>query len=845
MIDTKFVERIARELSVDASQVAKAIELLDGGATGPFVARFRNDATGNLSEAQLDMVAERNAFFTGFVNRRNSILQTIEKQGKLTDELRATIEGCEDKASLEDLYLPFKNRRMTKATLARQKGLEPLAERLLNQAPADQDIQRLATGFISSEKAVSSVEEALEGACFIISERIVMDPKVRGMIRAHMLTEGRITSRSTKNAEGKKTKFEAYYNFAEPVATIPSHRMLAILRGVKMGVLRMDLTIHDDQVFSEVLALYVEQPGSSFEPHLHQALEDAYYRHLRPALEHDVIEMVRQRAEKEAIRVFEENTRNLLLAPPAGPIVVLGVEPGLRTGCKLAVVDDSGGLLETRTIQPHPPESDAEGAARTVLELVEKYRPKAIAVGNGTAARETSQFFNQLIAKHALKDILCVIVNAVGTSVYATSKSGREEFPELDPSMRGAISVARRLQNPLAELVKVEPRQVGVGQYHHDVHQRQLREGLYHVVVSCVNLVGADLNKASVELLRYVSGINMGTAQNLVMRRNEIGGFKSREQLKEVDGIGAKAFEQCAGFLRLPGAENPLDATFIHPESYPVVEKIAASLNVGVGQLVRNRDLIETVDFSKFTDGVAGPHTLKDIREQLLRPGRDPRKRFRAPRFIDGITSFDDLKEGMEMEGVVTNVTDFGAFVDIGMNQDGLVHLSQMANRFVSDPRQIVKVGEIVKVKIIKLDKDVPRISLSMKAVSTHVKKRPRKPPVRREEVKPQEGTTERPAAVQPSRPRRGGQPDTRNDGRAERERRPKQEDGRRPSPPARDRDRGRDGDRGRDRTTDRRPPRRSERAREPQRAVSHADSKESLNTLLADQLAAIRDRFK
>ena len=831
MIEAKFVERIAREVSARVDQVAKAIELFDGGAAIPFVARYRRDVTGNLSEVQLETIADQNTCFDALMNRRASILEAIEKQGKLSDEVRAKIEVCEERGVLEDLYLPFKKSRPTKATVARQKGLAPLADLLMAQDPATQDMETRANDFVRPEKAISSVEEALDGARFILAERVTSDAEVRAMIRERMLNEGQITARSTKNAEGKKTKFEAYYDFSEPVAKIPSYRVLAILRGVKTGVLRMDIAIDDERMFGDLMAHYVKEPGSPFESHIRLALEEAYHRHLRPAMEHEVVGIMRKRADAEAIRVFRENTRNLLLAPPAGRLVVLGVEPGLRTGCQLAVVDKAGAFLESRTIYPNEPLNDTEGAEAAALALLQKHNVKAIAVGNGTAARETGRFFRQLLAKHGLKHVFCVFVNEAGLSVYSTGRLAREEFPELAAGIRDAIFIARRLQDPLAELVKIEPRHIGVGQYHHDVNQRQLREGLHRTVVSCVNQVGVDLNAAPVELLRYISGIQMGTAQNIAACRAQLGGFSTRQQLLEVDGIGPKVFEQCAGFLRLPNGENPLDATAIHPEAYRVVEKIAESLAVSVAELIRNRDLIEKVKFDQFESDGVGALTLRDIRDELLKPGRDPRNRFRVPKFLDGVYSVDDLEENMETEGIVTNVTDFGAFVDVGVHQDGLVHLSELANRFVREPRQVVKVGQVVKVKVVKVDKDVPRISLSMKAVAPPPKKRPRKPRSRRP-------APEQPVAAESDVPRGGrrderpaegrapGRPDGKRPPRGSRERRPEDraERSRRPGPKRQQR------------------PAAGDRVREFGRQGSHGGS---LNTQLAEQLAAIRDRFK
>jgi uncharacterized protein len=847
MIEAKFIQRIAEQMSVGAAQVAKAIELLDGGATIPFIARYRKDVTGNLDEVKLEGIADRNTYFRSLQDRRQSILDSIAKQEKLTDELRARIEDCYDKTSLEDLYLPFKPKRQTKATIAREKGLEPVAEYIWAQNPGGTTIEAFAAVFIRPEVGISTLEEALEGARHILAERIGEDAEARALLRERMMKQGKVTAHATKNAEGKKTKFETYYNFTESIASIPSHRFLAVLRGVKEGMLRMELEIDDAAVQTELLARYLREPGSMFDAAIREAVEDAYKRHLRPSIENEVVGMARERADLEAIRVFRENAENLLLAPPAGQINTIGVDPGMRTGCKLAAVDKLGDFKEAVTVFPNPPQSDIEGAEKALVEIMQKYDATAVAIGNGTGAREAAQFVKGALAKLEKPEAFSVFVNEAGASVYSASKIAREEFPDLDVTIRGAISIARRLQDPLAELVKIEPRHVGVGQYQHDVNQKELREGLQQTVVSCVNHVGVDLNSASFALLRYVSGIQANTATNIVAHRTKIGGFTSRKQLMEVDGIGPKIFEQCAGFLRIRSGETPLEATGIHPEAYPVVERIAESLGTSVEALIQDPTPLKTIDLAPFTDETIGILTLEDIRSELTKPARDPRREFKVPKFLDGISEVKDLEDGMEMEGVVTNVTDFGAFVDIGVHQDGLVHRSELANRFVRDPRDVVKVGEIVRIKVIKVDKDLPRISLSIKALQPAPARRPRREGAPRRapaSVGAPDGQAAAPGDRPDRPPRREGAPDQRRrDQDRDRGPRPQRDGDRRERP-----QQARDGER-----RERRPDRGEGQGRRPEkrhdrmpanRGGRHGDEGEKINTLLADQLAALRDKF-
>jgi uncharacterized protein len=837
MVEAKFVEQIAAELTLNVQHVSAAIHLLDGGATTPFIARYRKDAVGNLDETQLETIADRAAYFMGVMNRRKNIVETISKQGGLTDELQQKIEACQDRVILEDLYLPFKPRRPNKATMAMEQGLAPLADFILKQYPGLQILEEFAEGFVKPEKSISSPQEAIEGALYILAERFAMDPDSHAALRERMLEEGMLTVRATKNAEGTKTKFEAYYSFAEPVAKVSSHRMLAILRGANDGFLRVDITMDEERMFNALLARYVTQPGSIFEQAIRTALHEAYTRHLRPYIENEVLEILRKRAEEEAIRMCRDNARNLLLFPPAGPINVLGIIYAPKVGFKVAAVDGSGTCLEHQTIPFEESQNGSEAAEQALTALMEKHAAYTIAIGNGTGSREAARFINGVLAKKRNKGAFIMLINATPASSYASSRLAREELPDLDTGLREAVAVARRLQDPLAELVKVEPRAIGVGQYQHDVNQKQLREGLCRTLVSCVSRVGVDLNSAPAELLRYVSGLQMGTAQNIVETRKKLDGFKARSQLVEVDGIGPKVFEQCAGFLRVAGAENPLDSSGIHPEAYPVVEQIAQNLNVPVKQLIGNAALLARVDFAGYQTETVGPLALADIREELIKPAADPRGQFRLPRFLEGLSSIEDLHEGMETEGVVTNVTDFGAFVDVGVQQDGLVHLSELSRRFIKDPRAVIKAGEVVRVKVIKVDKETPRISLSMKAV----------------QARPRRRSTQRTQPQAKPRPTKRPHPDAaqtkQTPGRAPAGTRPREESEEMPRPrgarPER-RERGRDRDRGTKREDRRtgRTSKRPERDRASQKPVKYADSSGPLNTLLADQLAALRNKF-
>jgi uncharacterized protein len=724
MANSEILLRISKEVGAPVSRVETTIKLLEEGATVPFIARYRKEATGNLDEVKIRDIDEGRLYYKDLEARRATVLGSIEKQGKLTDELKARIEATYSKSELEDLYLPYKPKRKTKAAVALERGLEPLANYIWDQA-GEQVIGEFAQPFINPEKEVPAVEAALEGALHIIAERIAETPEIRKQLRELLLHEGKVRAKVVAGKETEKTKYEMYYNFEETVPKIPSHRMLAIRRGTREGVLTFSIDIENDKFLASLIGRVVRDPQSQFAPLVESAARDSYERLLLPSMQNEVRSMLRERAEAEAIKVFEENLRTLLLAPPAGPIGVVGIDPGQRTGCKVAVVDETGKFLENQTIHPTEPKQDLEGAEKILLDLVQRHNVRGIAIGNGTGSRETDSFVRSLVDKHKL-DVFVVVVNESGASVYSASKRAREEFPKLDVTVRGAISIARRLQDPLAELVKSEPKSIGVGQYQHDVDQKKLKRSLAGAVESCVNRVGVDLNSASVDLLKYVSGIGDKLAQNVVAYRDQHGLFKNRTQLREIEGFGDKTFEQAAGFLRIKDGENPLDRTAVHPESYSLVERMAASLGIGVNELIENAAQISAIDF-KTLENEAGRYTVADIREELLKPGRDPRDKFVVPKFREDVKEIADLKEGMELEGTVTNVTNFGAFVDLGVHQDGLVHISELSHKYVQDARQAVKVGDVVKVKVIGVDATMKRISLSMKAIMPKPPRRPRR----------------------------------------------------------------------------------------------------------------------
>jgi protein Tex len=707
---------IAQQLNIPLQSVIATLALLDGGGTVPFIARYRKEATGNLDEVAIGAIEEKAAYFRELEDRRETVLNTISEQGKLTPALEASIKAALDKTTLEDLYLPFKPKRRTKATIAREKGLEPLATYLWNQQTTGTPLADFATTFVSAEKGVASAAEALEGARHILAEQISETAEFRSHLRRLMLGEGLVTSSKVEDAPDPEGKFKMYYEYSEPASKIPSHRMLAIRRGSEENILYFQIELDPLKPVSYLKSKTVRKPGD-WQPQLELAVEDAWKRLLNLSIQTEVRLELKERSDAEAIRVFRENLQNLLLAPPAGPIGTLGVDPGIRTGCKLAVVDETGKLLDHSVIYPLEPKHDTVGAAKTLLALIQRYKVRAISIGNGTGSRETSAFIQDLLREANLSSVFSVVVNESGASVYSASEIARQEFPDLDLTVRGAISIARRLQDPLAELVKIDPKSIGVGQYQHDVDQRNLNKALEGTVENCVNRVGVDLNTASFALLRHVAGITERTAQKIVEFRNENGRFRSRVQLMAVPGFGPKTFEQAAGFLRIRDGENPLDMTAVHPESYPIVEKIASSLQVTVSELIARPAYVDSLKIEAFQTDKAGIYTLRDIREELRKPGRDPREQFIAPQFQSGVKEISDLTPGMILEGAVTNVTNFGAFVDIGVHQDGLVHVSELSSRFIKDPYEVVKVGQIVKVKVLSADAKAKRIALSIKAL--------------------------------------------------------------------------------------------------------------------------------
>jgi protein Tex len=713
ILSTEILLHITQSLNLSLHSLTAVIGLLNEGGTVPFIARYRKEATGNLDEVQIRAIEEQLAYFRDLVSRRETILVSILEQGKLTDDLKARIEATLNKSELEDLYLPYRPKRRTKATIARDRGLEPLAQYLWAQQTTAQPIVDYAATFINSEKEVATVEDALEGARHIVAETISENADLRRALRHLMFEEGVIVSKKSFDAVDEQEKFKMYYDYREPVKTIPSHRMLAIRRGETESVLYFLIETEPLRATSLLRARILRNNGD-WTPHMELAIDDSWKRLLSPSIQGELRLELKNRSDADAIQVFRDNLQNLLLAAPAGPISVLGIDPGLRTGCKIAVVDETGKFLAHDVLYLHTSKSAASGAGDILAALVAKHNVRAIAIGNGTASRETDAFVRDFLRERKLTNLFSVTVSESGASVYSASDIARQEFPDLDLTVRGAISIARRLQDPLSELVKVDPKSIGVGQYQHDVDQRQLQQSLETVIESCVNRVGVDLNTSSWTLLRYVAGVTERTALNIVAYRDQHGRFVSRTQLNKVPGIGAKTFEQAAGFLRIRDGENPLDCTAVHPESYPVVEQIAEALNAPITQLIQSPQLLSKLDAKQLS---AGTFTISDILEELRKPGRDPRDQFIAPSFSESVREFGDVQPDMVLEGVVTNVTKFGAFVDIGVHQDGLIHISELSNRFIKEPSEAVKAGQIVKVKVLSSDAKTKRIALSMKAL--------------------------------------------------------------------------------------------------------------------------------
>lgn len=709
---------IAQELSLQLIQVQSALELFAEGATIPFIARYRKERTGTLDELQLRDISDRFTYLTELEERKKTILEAIKSQGKLTEDLKVKIENCLQKNELEDLYLPYKPKRRTRATAAREKGLEPLAEwiKSLNTPQAKPfSLEAEAAQYLSAEKGVNSVEEALKGAADILAEEVSEKAELRAYLRDYLMQSGTMTSRIKEEYPEGSTKFEMYRNYQAPAKSIQPHNMLALLRGESEGILEVELRFDESTVLAYLESQEIKTRIAAVRDFYQGMLKDAFNRLMKTSLVTEIRSDRKAFADLESIKTFESNLRELLLSAPAGMKPTLAIDPGFRTGCKVAVLDQTGKFLEYQAIFPHQAQAQRQQAANTVKRLIETYKIELIAIGNGTASRETDEFITEVIATLEKKPIK-VMVNESGASIYSASDVAISEFPDLDITIRGAISIGRRLQDPLAELVKIDPKSIGVGQYQHDVDQKLLKKKLDETVESCVNYVGVDLNTASKELLTFVSGITPTVANNIVAYRNQNGAFKNRRQLLKVPKLGPKAFEQAAGFLRIRGGENPLDNTAVHPESYVVVEAIAQDLKVNLKDTTQFSSQIKSVNLKKYVTDKVGEPTLRDIIRELEKPGRDPRDEFKYATFKKGIKEISDLQVGMELEGIVTNVANFGAFVDIGVHQDGLVHISQLADRFVDDPKQIVKVGQVVKVRVLEVNEKLKRISLSMRS---------------------------------------------------------------------------------------------------------------------------------
>lgn len=710
---------LATELQLQPHQVQNALELLAEGATIPFIARYRKERTHEMNEVQLRDLSDRYTYLTELEERKKVILNAIAEQGKLSDELKAKITSCLQKTELEDLYLPYKPKRRTRATIAREKGLEPLAAfiKSLNvKNGVTASLEAEAAKYISEEKGVKTAEEALKGASDILAEEVAEKAELRAYLRVYLLESGLFISRIKDEHPEGTTKFEMYRNYQIKVKNIAPHNMLALCRGEAEKILNFEIAFDEDFVLSYLELQEIKTKVRAVRDFYQAMLKDAFNRLMKNSLIGEVISEKKTYSDIESIKTFEANLRELLLSAPAGMKPTLAIDPGFRTGCKVAVLEQTGKFLEYQAVFPHQAVEQRKKAAQTIKNLIEKYQIELIAIGNGTASRETDEFVVEVLANCERKPVK-VMVNESGASIYSASKVALEEFPDLDITVRGAISIGRRLQDPLAELVKIDPKSIGVGQYQHDVDQKLLKKKLDETVESCVNYVGVDLNTASKELLTFVSGITPTVANNIIAYRNENGAFKNRRQLLKVAKLGPKAFEQAAGFLRIRGSENPLDNTAVHPESYSLVESIAKDLQLPLNQVTEIAEKLKKTNIKKYITDTIGEPTLRDILSELEKPGRDPRAEFKYATFKDGIKEIKDLQIGMELEGIITNVANFGAFVDIGVHQDGLVHISQLADRFVDDPQKIVKVGQVVKVQVLEINEKLKRIGLSMKAV--------------------------------------------------------------------------------------------------------------------------------
>lgn len=720
------IRKVATELGIAVSQVESTIGLLDEGATIPFISRYRKEMTGSLDEVQVADVRDRMEQLRTLEHRREFILTTIEEQGKMTDELRAKIIAADNILALEDLYLPYKPKRKTRATAAREKGLEPLALKLMEQS--NFDVHAEAAKYIDAEKGVADADDALDGARDILAEMISEDSETRDMLRKLFREQGLVRSRVVAGKEDEGEKFRDYFNWDEKLMSCPSHRMLAMRRGENEGVLMLDIAPDAETAIAMVEKKFVKGRGEVADQ-MKAAVVGSYKRLLQPSLETEFRQLTKDDADIKAIEVFAQNLRELMLASALGQKTILAIDPGFRTGCKVVVLDRQGKLLENDVIYPHQSQREVREAEDTIFRLLAKHHVEAIAIGNGTAGRETEEFVRSIA--ELPKEIIVVMVNESGASIYSASAAAREEFPDQDVTVRGAVSIGRRLADPLAELVKIDPKSIGVGQYQHDVDQTLLKKKLDEVVESCVNAVGVELNTASKQLLSYVSGIGPTLAKSIVEYRDAHGPFKSRKELMDVPRLGEKAFEQAAGFLRIRNGKHPLDRSAVHPESYHIVERMANDLGTTIEDLLQDKEQRKKIDAKKYVSETVGLPTLNDIIQELEKPGRDPRKTFEVFKFQDGVNSIEDLKENMRLPGIVTNVTNFGAFVDIGVHQDGLVHVSQLADRFVDDPAKVVKVGQKVMVTVTEVDVKRKRIALSMKGeAAASSKPQPKAPPI-------------------------------------------------------------------------------------------------------------------
>ncbi|MBV5314243.1 MAG: RNA-binding transcriptional accessory protein [Prolixibacteraceae bacterium] len=709
MMDKNIIRLIAQRVGIQESQVVNTIGLLDEGATVPFISRYRKERTGSLDEVQIEAIKDEKERVEELLKRKETILKTIQEQNLLTSELQKRIEDCFDTTELEDIYLPYKPKRRTRAMIAREKGLEPLAKIIMKQN--ETDVERRAHSFVN--EMVESVDDALAGARDIIAEWINENEKARSIVRRAFDSGAFISSKVIKGKEEEAAKFHDYFDWNEPLKKCPSHRLMAMRRGENEGFLRVSISPESEDAILRLKRYFINSHNSCADQ-MELAVSDSYKRLLEPSIETEFAGLSKEKADEEAIRVFVDNLRQLLLAAPLGQKRVLALDPGYRTGCKLVCLDAQGNLLHNETIYPHKPQEEVKQAARKISSLVSSYQIEAIAIGNGTASRETEQFIKKL---HFDRELRVYVVSEDGASIYSASKIARDEFPQYDVTVRGAVSIGRRLMDPLAELVKIDPKSIGVGQYQHDVDQKKLKNSLDKVVESSVNLVGVNVNTASQHLLTYISGLGPMLAQNIVDYRKENGPFNSRSELQKVARMGAKAYEQSAGFLRIPDASNPLDNSAVHPESYFVVEKIAKDLKCSIQELISNEELQKQIEWTKYVTAQVGLPTLMDIQKELSKPGRDPRQAIKVFEFAPGIYKVDDLQVGMVLPGIVTNITKFGAFVDVGVKQDGLVHVSQLADRFISDPSEIVKLHQHVQVKVIELDLQRKRIQLSLKQV--------------------------------------------------------------------------------------------------------------------------------